>query len=285
MSIKKKIVEKYLLHSWFWNTVVFFLSRNINDATINILELSKRHRLLLRLAHIREKKLLDNWLDSVLPSKGIAIKAGFHFSHGHSFVQNLGARLAKRGTLIGIEPTDRNIEAAKSVFSRQFKCNAIFIKKALLDKEKTVELMLGKKDSWNIVLAPDKSNKKELLLSSSFTDQSIQVEGGTLDEMLIDNEILPETVDYIDLTINGAEYDALKGMTGLLKDSRNLAISVIAFRMKEGQIGFIDGQPDYQVIIKFLRSYGFDTYFEPYRLQWGLFGYIYAWKGDKQGFK
>jgi hypothetical protein len=83
------------------------------------------------------------------------------------------------------------------------------------------------------------------------------------------------------LTINGAEYEALKGMQNLLERSKDISMVVVAGR-KGTSLGEYEGKPDKIVIKDYLEKFGFKTRFVV--LGDKSMGYVMARKGKAKFF-
>jgi hypothetical protein len=120
----------------------------------------------------------------------------------------------------------------------------------------------------------------------SFIGTTIPTKLDTIDHILSELAAPTERVRNVGLTINGAEYETLKGMTDLLKSSCNLSLTGVAGREQEerggGYIGYVDGRPDHKVIGEFLQKFGFRTRLQ--RFHRGRFGFLVAAKGSQPYF-
>ena len=221
--------------------------------------------------------------DSVLGSGDIGIQIGANRKGSDLF--RIARAIGKNGLVIGIEADEKALEELKEVVDENdFGCKFIFINKATFSKKGQAKFLLGREMSWSRLDCIDGSDS--WMKPKSITDETKVVEMDTIDNILAEIGTEPKSVSYVNLTINGAEYETLKGMTNLLEKSQHLSITVIAGRQNEGygegDIGYIDGKPDYVVISDFLSSYGFKVRFK--RFGTNLFGYVIGTKGNKKIF-
>ncbi|MFO7828544.1 MAG: FkbM family methyltransferase [Bacteroidales bacterium] len=215
-------------------------------------------------------------------SKGdIVIQGGVDFTFGPSFIEPMSKAVGKNGLVIGIEPSPENIKYAKNKLkNNELYNNIILVNKAISNRKDKMTLVLGKKGTWNRL---DENSQKSWKKKDNFTQEEISVDVDTIDNILKELKIDYRKISFVSLTINGQEYNALKGMKTLLKQNRNLSINLVAGRAKANpEIGIIDGKLDNKVISEFLEYYGFQTkYFE---LAKGKMGYVMAKKGDNKFF-
>jgi FkbM family methyltransferase len=155
--------------------------------------------------------------------------------------------VGETGRVIAIEPERGNLEGLRK----------------MLDEESIKNVTLVPKGAWR------EKGKQRLLLSPIFSgDHKIEVSG-----VLHDNDLRPENyqsftevevdtvdnilrtlgishVDYVKITINGAELEVLKGMEETLKGDLRLWVKGHALK---------DGQPLHQAIASFLKERGFSV--------------------------
>jgi FkbM family methyltransferase len=179
----------------------------------------------------------------------IGIQAGFDMSAPvTSDLFLMHTRVKNDGLVIGIDPDPENHRIANEIIERK-KLNIKLVQKALYSTTGESIFYFGEKASWNqlgnIALDSTVSLKKE----------GSKVELETLDQIISYLQIDINKIGHINLTINGAEYAALKGMHKILSDSKNLALTIIAGRYDDS--GTIDGRPDHELIIELLNQYGF----------------------------
>ncbi len=184
----------------------------------------------------------------------IGIQLGFDMTSSvTSDLFTMYNRVHPRGKVIGIDPDPHNHQIAEKIIQEK-KYNIQLIQKGTYSKEDSVQFLIGEKSSWNqLEIVPKDS-------TVSFTDDQITVEINTLDRILKEENIDIQQIGHINLTINGAEYDTLLGMGNLLKNVKNLSLTITAGRHDES--GTINGKKDMELILPLLQNYGFITKFK-----------------------
>ncbi|MGM5483431.1 MAG: FkbM family methyltransferase [Nanobdellota archaeon] len=219
----------------------------------------------------------------VLKPGDIAVQAGCRLDEFNSQALDIARVVGKKGTVIVIEPEPNNIKILKK-YSKHFKAKFIIVKKALFDvkKEMIFEVTNAKKVNRLVNIPGSKNWGKNLKFFKN--TKKIKVISDNLDNILKEHNINPQNISYVNLTINGAEYNSLKGMTNLLSKNKSMSITVVAGRIrnKKEDIGYINGEKDEIVISKFLKKYGFKTKFRRFAIN--KFGYVIGTKGKAKVF-
>lgn len=227
-----------------------------------------------------------------LKKNEIGIQLGFDMSaYLASDLFTMYQRVIPKGLVIGIDPDPNNHKIAKKIINQK-KFNIQLIQKGTFSKQETATFLIGEKSSWNQL------NNIETDTSVSFSNKKIQIELDTLDNIVDSLKLNIQKISHINLTINGAEYDTLLGMNKILKESKNLSLTIIAGRHDES--GIINGKQDLDLILPILHSYGFITKFKRINelFWWGFvvktlinrkwiyhqpnYGVIMAYKGNKK---
>ncbi len=200
-----------------------------------------------------------------LKEGGIGIQLGFDMVNPiTSDLFEMHKRITQKGKIIGIDPDPKNHLIASSIVEKR-DYNIQLIQKGTFSKYGAMEFLLGEKSSWNQL------NVVPIDSTVSFSGEKIEVEINTLDSIIQDLEIDIQKIQHINLTINGAEYDTLLGAKNLLKEAKNLSLTIVAGRYDES--GTIYGQKDYELIIPLLHQFGFKTKFKRINqlFWWGFF--------------
>ncbi|NOQ26136.1 MAG: FkbM family methyltransferase [Bacteroidales bacterium] len=173
-------------------------------------------------------------------------------------------RIKPNGFVIGIDPDPQNIRVAQEIINKE-KLNIKLIQKAIYSEKGECELLLGESASWNQL------NNIPIDSTVQFTEEKIMVEMDTLDSIVNKLKLDINKIGHINFTINGAEYEALKGMHKILSEVKNINLTVVAGRYDES--GTINNRPDFEVIIELLHKYGFTTKFKRIHqlVWWGFF--------------
>lgn len=216
----------------------------------------------------------------VLKKGDVAVQAGVCLDKENSQAFDMARAVGRKGVVIAIEPDPVNLRKLRK-YAKRFRCRFIIVDKALYSQsgEMTFEIASAKKVNRLDGVPDSKGWSKN---PKHFThSEKIKVRTESLDNILRDSHINPGRVRHVNLTINGAEYQALKGMTNLLKDSNDLSLTVIAGRRKgkKDDMVYIDGERDKVVIARFLQKFGFRTKFRSL-FHKGSYGYVIATKGN-----
>ncbi|HAF30461.1 MAG TPA: hypothetical protein DCG75_15570 [Bacteroidales bacterium] len=173
-------------------------------------------------------------------------------------------RVKPTGYVLGIDPDPRNIDLAKEIIKKK-KHNIKLIQKAIFSDKGECELLVGESASWNQL------NIIPIDTTVSFTGNKISVQMDRLDNIINELNIEILKIGHINLTINGAEYEALMGMHTVLSEAKNMNLTIVSGRFDES--GTINGRPDFEIIVEHLQKYGFKTKFKRMHqlVWWGFF--------------
>ena len=222
---------------------------------------------------IDRKKKFSN----VLSKGDLAVQVGIDMdSTTTSDMFHMAKMVGDSGMVIGIDADPKNIARAAKV-AEKYHCKVVLVNKATYSQKAVLQLHVGKRAGWNTLEVFTEGAKKDILTTKKFA-----VEADTIDNILRGLQIPYEGVSHINLTINGAEYETLRGMTLLLQRSKDLSINVIAGR--PGELGMVNGIPDYQAMMDLLQQYGFLTQFKRFNeFFWDGFIKFYLFKGVFRG--
>jgi FkbM family methyltransferase len=165
------------------------------------------------------------------------------------------------GYVIGIDPDPANIENAQVLIQAQ-NLNIKMVEKAVYSEKTSTTLLLGESPGWNQI------NAVPIDDTVAFSGKKHIVETDTLDQVLADLNVDLNKIGHINITNNGAEYATLLGMQKVFAETKNLTLTVIAGRHDPS--GMIEGVPDYQRIIGFLKDEGF-------RVRFSLINQLFWW--------
>ena len=183
---------------------------------------------------------------------------------------------ADTGRVIVIEADKANKERLENAIRAEGLNNVHIIGKAAWSKPGNLRFLIAKRDEDHRIENADiviDNDFREAQESGSYRE-SIIVEASTIDQMM--NEAGVDHIDYIEITVNGAELEVIKGMNGIIPRT-----SII---FAKGHVrDKITGEPLNKSICSHLRDYGFDTSITiPSRsvaTEWGMRdGDVYAWR-------
>ena len=168
-------------------------------------------------------------------------------------------RVGRQGQVIGIDPDDSNIARMRAIVSK-FDLPIQLITCGTGSTNSIAQFQKTTRAAHNIV-------KKYGTRHDVKSEESIQIK--TLDSITKSAGIDVSKIKHINISNNGAEYDTLKGAINLFSNLEDVTVTVISGR--NGELGMIGGERDYQVVSKFLQDNGFKTDFirPADRLWWG----------------
>jgi len=229
-----------------------------------------------------------------LKSGEIGIQAGFDMDRiATTDLLTMDKREKPDGMILGIEADPRNIKRAKE-YVKENQLNIELVLGGLFSEEGEVELLLGESKSSNQLTSIPIDE------TDYFTGELVTVPMKTLDTIVEELKIDIDKIGHISLTINGAEYFSLLGMTRILEESKNLNLTIVAGRHNESAYFDADGVADYIKIIELLEPYGFTIKFKRIHqlFWWGFvvkallnrkwiygqknYGVVFAAKGNKE---
>jgi len=184
---------------------------------------------------------------------GFGIQVGFDLSSKNltSDVWNMIGRVKESGQVIAVDPALTNHANLRKVIGN---LNYVtLVQKGTFKDKGSMNLVLTDRESHMILETLDKQNLMET------ANGILEVQIDKLDNIVSDLKVNITDIDHINITNNGAEYNTLLGMEQILSKSKNLGITVIAGR--PDNLGFDNDEPDYEIIQKLLRKYGFKTKF------------------------
>jgi len=221
------------------------------------------------------------------------IQVGFDMSYPNtSDLFEMSRKVGSKGRVYGIEPDPWNHQVAEEIISRKKYGNVKLIPMATFSEKTKARLLFGKKASWSQL---DNISIDETV---DFSGEEKEVQLDTLDNIFTQYQIDVHQVDHINITNNGAEYHTLRGFENGLREAHHLGLTVIAGRYDAS--GTIDGKPDYELIVSYLQSLGYNTRFRRIHqlFWWGFcvkllinrkwiynkrnYGVIFAVKGTKR---
>ena len=184
----------------------------------------------------------------------IGIQVGFDmYSPVTSDLFEMSRKVGNKGLVIGIDPDDWNHKVAREVIQLRKYPNIRLIQCGTYSEDTVSTFLFGKRSSWSQIGNIPVDETVEL------SGKKMEIQLKRLDHLLREQDIDIQKIGHINITNNGAEYDTLIGSEHTLRSIQDLSLTVIAGRYDAS--GIINESPDYEVIIKYLKSLGFRTRF------------------------
>lgn len=197
---------------------------------------------------------------------GIGIQVGFDLGSNNLTpdVIKMYTRTGHNRLIIAIDPDLLNHEKLNQ-WIRAKNLSIRTVQKGTNSHQTTEKLIQGTRSSYN---------KQEIIPgdpSPSYTNTYLEVTLGTMDNIVTELNIDYSRIKHINISNNGAEYNTLLGMEELFKKCPDLNLTVISGR--PFQLGQINHQGDYEVIIDHLSRKGFSFKYMNIRdsIWWGIF--------------
>lgn len=238
---------------------VFFL--RICLLLIGILGLSRR------LFRLRRRLQVLLVFELSIQDGGFVIQSGMDLAQGNSFLLHEAQLCGASGKCVAVEPDPRNIELAHQFLgSRKFGENCQIVTGALSDQSGKMNMWFGAESKWNMLENVGHHDDDEAYSAGTgdkihYREEPSEVAVKKIDDLVQELDIDPKRVQFLSLQINGSEFQALKGAEELLKLADDLVVFVATGRQFEGELGYIDGELDYEVIAEFLTPLGYDSQF------------------------
>ena len=156
------------------------------------------------------------------------------------------------GKVIAIEPEAGNLAFLRRNIEANDLRNAVIVPKALWSEKGKLNLCLSATSLCHSFYEDSSYGMKEI-------DGLQEVQVDTLDNILKTLSI--DHVDFLKMDIEGAELEAIKGMTETLRVTENLAIETCHV---------VNGKKTSPIVVQFLRDEGFKVR--------EISDYVYAWK-------
>lgn len=154
--------------------------------------------------------------------------------------------VGKRGQVIVIEPEKGNLEKLRGEIKKEGITNVKIIPKGAYSKKGRQTLFVSDRPADHKIEISDIMHDNDLRQGAYISAEEIETD--TLDNIL--NEIAVGHVDFVKITVNGAELEVLKGMEETLKGDVKLYVKGCALK---------DGEPINRIIASFLKNRGFIT--------------------------
>ena len=201
----------------------------------------------------REQEIIEHFN----PKKNdTVVDIGAHLGRYALISSNL---VGKEGKVISIEANPLVFEKLRKNLELNKVNNTICLNYAVFSEKTKIKLFVRKEESTNTEYSLRNTvmidRDKLMVERSKDADKIVEVNADTLDNLLDLNDIKHESVNWIKIDVEGAEYEVLKGATNILSKSKDIALLI-----EIHQIG--DGKTLYQPIMDLLNNYNFKKEFE-----------------------
>jgi len=194
---------------------------------------------------IREDDIIENFQPK---DGGIVVDLGAHYGR---YTLIAAKRVGSKGKVIAIEADPKNFDMLnKNIKLNELSENVTTFNYAASSNKSKVKLSIPeeKKSAGHTIYS-------SIIPSRAPTEKFIEVNANTLDNLLYENEISVEQVDWIKIDVEGAELEVLRGATNILSKSKDIALLI-----EIHDIG--NGKTLYEPIIDLLYNYNFKKEFE-----------------------
>jgi FkbM family methyltransferase len=197
-------------------------------------------------AHMTTRE--DDIIEKFQPkSGGIVVDVGAHYGR---YTLIAAKRIGPKGKVIAIEADPNNFDMLnKNIKLNELsKENVIALNYAASSIKSTVKLSIPDKKPGQTIYSSIISNRAP-------TKKFIEVNANTLDNLLHENAISVEHVNWIKVDVEGAELEVLKGATDVLSKSKDISLLI-----EIHDVG--NGKTLYEPIMDLLDNYNFQKEFE-----------------------
>jgi len=192
---------------------------------------------------IREDDIIENFQPK---SEGIVVDVGAHYGR---YTLIAAKRIGPKGKVIAIEADPNNFDMLnKNIKLNELSENVITLNYAASSNKSKVKLSIPEKKSGHTIYS-------SIITSRAPTVKFMEVNANTLDNLLHENGISLEEVNWIKIDVEGAELEVVKGATNILSKSMDISLLI-----EIHDVG--NGKTLYEPIIDLLNDYNFKKEFE-----------------------
>jgi FkbM family methyltransferase len=192
---------------------------------------------------IREDDIIENFQPK---SEGIVVDVGAHYGR---YTLIAAKRIGPKGKVIAIEADPKNFDMLnKNIKLNELSEHVITLNFAATSNKSKVKLSIPEKKSGHTIyssIIPDRAP----------TEKFIEVNANTLDNLLHENGISIEEVNWIKIDVEGAELEVLKGATSVLSKNKDISLLIEIHNIE-------NGKNLYRPIMDLLDNYNFKKEFE-----------------------
>ncbi len=184
----------------------------------------------------------DDLIKFFIPKEGdTVVDIGAHIGH-YSILSSM--RVGQSGKVVAIEAHAGNFDMLNRNVKLNHLDNVVTLNYAVFSEETKIKLYLPSQESdftiYNTVMT-DRAGKDG--------EKFVEVDANTLDNLLPQNGIKAEDVNWVKIDVEGAELEVLRGATNVLSKSKNIALLIE-----------VHGSHLYEPIKEFI--YGFDFHID-----------------------
>src|SRR5215203_1646050 len=191
---------------------------------------------------IREDDIIENFQPK---SEGIVVDVGAHYGR---YTLIAAKRIGPKGKVIAIEADPKNFDMLNKNIKLNKLEHIITLNYAASSNKSKVKLSIPEKKSGHTIYS-------SIISSRASTVKFIEVNANTLDNLLHENGISIEEVNWIKIDVEGAELEVVKGATNILSKSMDISLLI-----EIHDVG--NGKTLYEPIIDLLNDYNFKKEFE-----------------------
>jgi len=189
----------------------------------------------------------DDIIEKFRPKDGgIVVDVGAHYGR---YTLIAAKRVGPKGKVIAIEADPNNFDMLnKNIKLNELSENVITLNYAASSNKSKVKLSIPEKKSGHTIYS-------SIITSRAPTVKFMEVNANTLDNLLHENGISLEEVNWIKIDVEGAELEVVKGATNILSKSMDISLLI-----EIHDVG--NGKTLYEPIIDLLNDYNFKKEFE-----------------------
>ena len=190
----------------------------------------------------REEEIIEKFQ----PINGeIVVDVGAHYGRYTLIAANC---IGSKGKVIAIEADPKNFDMLNENIKLNKFENIKTLNCAVSSNKSKVKLSIPEKKAGHTIYS-------SIIPGRSPTEKFIEVNANTLDNLLAENGISLERINWIKIDVEGAELEVLKGATNVLSKSKNIVLLIEIHNIE-------DGKTLYEPIIDLLNNYNFKKEFE-----------------------
>jgi FkbM family methyltransferase len=249
LSIRMNVSFSFYFFMFLYNTIRIL--RIGNPSLVKIIVPKYNYKVYCPLsednyAHMTTRE--DDIIEKFQPkSGGIVVDVGAHYGR---YTLIAAKRIGPKGKVIAIEADPKNFEMLnKNIKLNELsKENVIALNYAASSIKSTVKLSIPDKKQGQTIYS-------SIISSRAPTEKFIEVNANTLDNLLHENKIPVEQVNWIKIDVEGAELEVLKGATNILSKSKDISLLIEIHNIE-------NGKTLYEPIMDLLVNYNFKKEFE-----------------------